>query len=255
MKLKIHGKGQPVPPKPAPEPQPESRMSADQARDVKLGIAERFPSSFKIDTSLLSVAEMRELRELYLKNHAGFSGGYRRADLSGLDKKEQARYLELLDQGLPARAREQLRVRQEEALRQQVELLADQALAGVPGLRPRWEEPGSVTIPRDFFGAMTEGVFTVVDLGVLAAFLHMFSSRTLLVSQGRWEGDTIVWPGQSGFAKGVMAAGPAAGWKDSVDHLAANGWLTYKMASAMHRVSLGPIALTMWEDRAAAVPA
>lgn len=130
--------------------------------------------------------------------------------------------------------------------------------------RPRWEEPGSVTLPASVFEGIAANTIdrdeyvifqTVPGIAVLAVLLHLFAdpdSDVLHREVARWSDDRKTLILHDGSRPWRVTADPNSQigrWKEIVSDLVYTEWLVADMRPPENRISLGPRALELFEGR------
>ncbi len=164
------------------------------------------------------------------------------------------------------------RKREEAAARAKAAELADELKVSLLEPRPRWEEAGSVTLPRYAVhgwlldDGAREGDWTLMDLGLLVAVLSAFENRDPAFFVGaRFEGEgderTLVVPGGVGsdirlygMIAGSSMASDGAGHvrvRTALATLARNDWIAVERSVSELRIRLGVRVLKLRESRTA----
>src|SRR5436309_6490106 len=119
----------------------------------------------RIDTKLLDEDERHRLVGLVRKIEASAEPGAIACDPDALGARERKTYERLVAKagGLPSN--HFAKAREDAKLQARVEELAREAMRPAP--RPRYEEPGSVTFPKETYDLLRRGAIWLEDIAVL----------------------------------------------------------------------------------------
>jgi hypothetical protein len=206
-----------------------------------------------LNPARLSDEEGEELKALVDKLGKSVRG---EPDADSLTDTEQARYERLAGKAAGDERIFEHRRRKKEVQKKMAAIKEQQRVDALPK-RPRWEEQGSVTLPRYVFEWLenSHDGWTVADIGMLVTLLGMFENRSTAIIRGsRFEeedGDLVLvvlggWdafrfaPGRNGNPL-TMDSGSVRE-RSALGTLARNGWFEGTVAGLELRIRLGPRA-------------
>jgi hypothetical protein len=222
-----------------------TRSAASPERLERLAAARNQIQSslgIKIDPERLDHDEQVALLELAHGCRAGAEPGVHRFNPQQLGRKERSRLEALVEKGA-AKPGLFKRHREEATLKQRTAELATRARR--PSARPRWEERGAVVLPRETaFEFLRDGIFFLEHFGLLVYLLAQFENGEALAPRSYFDGDTLVIDRNVGIGARFDPEGRMTPrWRETFDHLVANGWFTADTSGSGVRVTRGPRAI------------
>jgi len=214
-----------------------------------------------LDPHRLTEAEADELKKLVEQIKAGI----RKPDEKPLTAKQRGRFERLV--GVAAGDPKIFEHKRKKAELQQElhEIKEAQRVMSLPK-RPIWEEPGSITLPRETFvwlETSTDGAWTVADVGMLFAVLGMWENRSTELIPGSSFEETadgeleLVVPGGANAFRLRHGANGNPTLLDSgtiresaaLQTLASSGWLDGTVEGLEIRIRLGEKAKKLRGER------
>ena len=175
-------------PEPAKPQTPAEARRARQEREEKATLTEPIRVvRQRVDLDAITMDEAREMYDLHEKARDRQPDGAAREGLEALSPKEQARFLELLDNALPKAERERQKAIGAERKRRALENFANEiASEGVPPQRRLGLRAGEILLPPD---VVDLGTLRVFDVGVLVHVIHGWTSGVVPFRDARWSDD------------------------------------------------------------------
>jgi hypothetical protein len=220
---------------------------ARQGIEVQLGRVTALPA--RVDR--LDAPEQHELAELVRKAKGDDNGdagaaARRHLDLALLSKKDRQKLERLIEKSADAEGAFS-RERDEAETRTQMAALAQRARVQT---RPRYEEEGSVVLPRQFFEHLRDGIN---QAGELLAFIYVMGQLEGGEAFGlrcQIEGDALVLDQHGSLAPpGGDPDSHLGNARQALEHLARNGYLALSRTGKKTYIRRGSRWLTAVERR------
>lgn len=220
-------------------------LSAGAARALRRSVGAAVTGLRDLDLSRLEPDEQHEFADLEREISHTTEG--RSRDPRNLSERKRHRYLELaaVAGGLE---RDHFRKLEEEGKAKS--RLAELARAATrPRPQRRVEEPGTIVLPPEIFGALVDGVgLAAGDLAVLVICLAQLQNGPLTRFAEIVDGELVVTYGP--VQPALDPDGDLVGSKRSLDWLAQAGYLKVTRVNAdKMRIALGPILRAAFERR------
>jgi hypothetical protein len=225
-------------------------VNADELHAARAQVARA--TGINIDVHRLDADEKAELVEL--TKGIGFppgeprEPGATRHDPSQLAPKDLRRWEALIERASdkPGWFRQQREERETLSTLRQLAIRAK-----TPQARARWEERGSVILPKEVFDHVASGALWIEHVGLLSYLLGVLENPGLAREPHvRVENDALVFD----WTWGLLGShdsddGTFSGWRRMLEHLEHNSWLQVERDGRTWRIRRGPRAQRALEGR------